>query len=366
MTILRRIMDIPSPEVPSVTALGIDDFSFKRGRNFGTILVNLSNHKVIDLLPERNVESAAAWMQRHPEIEYVSRDRGNDYTQATRADAPQATAVADRFHVLKNLIESIEPVVASCYKELRRAQEPLPAPPVSHAKEWRQASAPQHEHQRMTRLATNQGRYAEMLELQKRGVKTSEIAQRLGVTTRTIQNWIKRGGCPGSQRRQHRKSIFDPYAPYVFSRWNKGCRDVSLLHQEIQAQGFSGSIRVVYRFIQTLRHQGTVELPVHPILNRISVREALWLIAHPSDELNEAELVDLKMLCEASARLSTLHSLIQAFERIVRKREGHQLEHWKQQVAESGIAEVQRFVKGLERDKEAVLAGLTLVYSNGQ
>ncbi len=111
MTILRRVMALATPEASKVTTLGIDDFSFKRGRTFGTILVDLSTHQVIDLLPERKVESAAAWMQSHPEIEYVSRDRGNDYAQAARAGAPQARAVADRFHVYKNLVEAIEPVV---------------------------------------------------------------------------------------------------------------------------------------------------------------------------------------------------------------------------------------------------------------
>jgi transposase len=70
-------------------------------------------------------------------------------------------------------------------------------------------------------------------------------------------------------------------------------------------------------------------------------------------------------LRETSQELATLHSLVQSFGQIVRKREGHRLEDWKKQVTKSGIAEVQRFAKGIERDKEAVLAGLTLTYSNG-
>ncbi len=81
MTILRRIMSMPGETSAMVTALGIDDFSFRRGRKFGTILVDLSAHQIVDLLPERKVESAAAWMRSHPEIQYVSRDRGQDYAQ---------------------------------------------------------------------------------------------------------------------------------------------------------------------------------------------------------------------------------------------------------------------------------------------
>ena len=101
------------------------------------------------------------------------------------------------------------------------------------------------------------------------------------------------------------------------------------------------------------------------MLSRISVREALWLIARPFDELESEERADLSELCQSSAPLATLHSLVQAFGQIVRKREGHRLDDWKQQVQISNIAELQRFAKGLERDKEAVLAGLTEIYSNG-
>lgn len=365
MTILRRIMELSTPATPSVTVLGVDDFSFKRGRRFGTILVDLSTHQVIDLLPERKSESTAAWMQNHPEIRYVSRDRGNDYAQAAREGAPQAASVADRFHLYKNLVEAIEPAVARCYREMRTAQEPLPEPQVPKVKEWRQAPAPGDERQRLARLATNQERYTQILELQKRGVGQEEIARRLGVTKRTIQNWNKRGSCPGSKRRKKRKSLFDPYAPSVLSRWKQGCRNVPILWQEIQSQGFHGSIQTVYRFTRTLR-QEPVELPALSVVNRISVQEALWLIARPFADLDADERADLSELCQASTRLATLHLLVQSFGQIVRKREGHRLEDWKQQVAESGFTEVQRFAKGLERDQEAVLAGLTLIYSNGQ
>jgi transposase len=94
-------------------------------------------------------------------------------------------------------------------------------------------------------------------------------------------------------------------------------------------------------------------------------RESLWLLARPLDNLEADERADLEALCQLSTELTALHLLVQAFGQIVRKREGHRLDEWKRQVAESGIAELQRFAKGLERDKEAVEAGLTLVYSNG-
>ena len=136
MTVLRRIMDLPTSAADWVVALGIDDFSFRRGRKFGTILVDLDAHAVIDVLAERSSQSAADWMRQHPEIDYVSRDRGKDYTQGASEGAPQAIQVSDRFHLMDNLVKAIEPEVARCYKHLRQAQLPLPTPSLPKADEW--------------------------------------------------------------------------------------------------------------------------------------------------------------------------------------------------------------------------------------
>lgn len=364
-TLLRRVMAMPSSPPGPVSSLGIDDFSFRRGRKFGTILVDLDRHQVIDLLADRKTETAAAWMQTHDEIEIVSRDRGENYAAAARKGAPQAIQTADRFHLTKNLVEAIEPLVARCYKEIRKAQVPLPPSALPKAKEWRQALDTSAEGNRLARLAYNQERFQQVIDLQRRGVKQEEIARRLGISQRTLQRWIEQGASPGSVRRRKRRSIFDPYAPYVLTRGPQGCRDVPLLWQEIRDQGFPGKIRTVYRFIRTLR-LGPVELPAPSVLDRVPVQEALWLIVRPLDALQADERADLQELRHASQELERLHTLVQSCGQMVRKLEGHRLPGWIKQVTDSGLADVQRFAKGLERDKAAVLAGLTLVYSNGQ
>jgi transposase len=100
MTIIRRLMALPDEPVEQVVELGIDDFAFRRGQKYGTILVDMVSHKVIDLLPDRTSVTAAAWMARHPEIALVSRDRGGEYASAAREGAPQAIQCADRFHLM--------------------------------------------------------------------------------------------------------------------------------------------------------------------------------------------------------------------------------------------------------------------------
>ena len=120
-TILRRIMDLPSPSKSFVQLLGIDDFSFRRGFRFGTILVNLETHRIIDLLPDRLSDTSADWMKQHPEITLVSRDGSSTYASAASEGAPQALQCSDRFHLCKNLTEATQLLLARCQAEMLAA-----------------------------------------------------------------------------------------------------------------------------------------------------------------------------------------------------------------------------------------------------
>lgn len=98
MTILRRIMALPNEPVGRTPQIGIDDFSFRRGRKFGTIVVDLQTHRVLDVLADRTADTSASWLASHPEIELVSRDRGGDYATAVRKALPAATLSLPHFY----------------------------------------------------------------------------------------------------------------------------------------------------------------------------------------------------------------------------------------------------------------------------
>lgn len=168
-------------------------------------------------------------------------------------------------------------------------------------------------------------RFKQIKELQLRGLSQKEIAEWLAIGVRTVQRWQKREEHTTSQPRRKRRSAFDPYASYVLSQWQQGNRDIGLLFQEIQNQGFKGSIRVAYRFVKSLRQQ-SLPLPAPSVLDRISVQKAIWLIARSYEKMKADERTNLQELCQASQELSDLHTLAQAFGRIVRKREGYQLQ----------------------------------------
>src|SRR5947207_5895560 len=107
-TMLWSLFLVPLPQVGKVRVVGVDDWSWRRGKRFGTILVNLETHKIVDLLADREAESVRRWLAAHPQVEVVSRDRGKTYIDGATSGAPQATQVADRWHIISNLGDAVE------------------------------------------------------------------------------------------------------------------------------------------------------------------------------------------------------------------------------------------------------------------
>jgi transposase len=109
--------------------LGVDDWAFRKGRYYGTILVDLERRCVVDLLPDRRAETLAQWLKEHRGVEIIARDRGGAYAEGARQGAPDAVQVADRWHLLQNLADALEAALARDQRALREAAA-VSAPPV--------------------------------------------------------------------------------------------------------------------------------------------------------------------------------------------------------------------------------------------
>jgi transposase len=370
-TILRRIMELPDTLTSSVLLLGIDDFAFRRGYRFGTILVDLESRRVVDLLPDREAETSAQWMRQHPDITVVSRDRGSEYAKAASAGAPQATQCADRFHMVKNLTEATQLLLARCQAEIletfktNEAHPDQSTKPVLSVEEWR---PPEPAHVKKARLARRSGRYAryqQVVALHEQGMKSQEIANLVGLSDRTVRDWLKQGTFPEVRSRRKKHSSFDTFAPYVLSRWQEGVKNGLVLWHEIKEQGYTGSDRSVYRYLKTLKlAEVKAAVSLHR-LKKFSANTAVWLFVRDPDTLDEVEQEDLMAFCLASPTLERAYDLVQEFLSLVHKREGARLDTWLAKVAQSGLAELQSFACGIEKDKDAVRAGLTWSINNG-
>lgn len=120
-TILRLLSRLPLPERSTPKILGVDDFAFRKGQQYGTILLDLEQHQPIALLPDRSAQTLVTWLEAHPGIEILSRDRSKTYKGAMTRGAPNAIQVADRFHLLQNLEESLEKVFQTQLQVLQQA-----------------------------------------------------------------------------------------------------------------------------------------------------------------------------------------------------------------------------------------------------
>ncbi len=367
-TILRRIMALPDNSPGVILFLGIDDFSFRRGCRFGTILVNLESRRVVDLLPDREAETSAAWMRQQLDLMVVSRDRGGTYASAAAQGAPQATQCADRFHLLKNLGEAVEDLLARHLSASRKRQVEVAL--EEQTPSWLPERTARRSHTsedlpsayQQDRLA----RYQQMLQLHEQGMTQGAIAQQIGVSLNTVRRWLV-SGCPETARGPY-VSRLDPYLPYLFQRWAQGCQNIAQLFRELEARGYRGSYASVHdNLVRRLQFGGRktsidASSKTPPLA---TPRQAAFLFLRRPEKLRVEEQEMLAKLRQIHSEVDLAYDLVQQFAQMLRERLGERLDAWLAQVQSSELPELQSFAAGIERDKDAVRAGLTWWISNG-
>ncbi len=291
-TSLRRIMALASHASPQVSLLGIDDWSLRRGRTFGTILVDLMSHTILDLLPDRTAEAAAAWMRKHPEIEVVSRDRGGDSASAAAAGAPHATPWADRFQRIKNLREALEGVLAlhlAAHRNGLAAKSSTPPLLAGHPRRPAKRS-PKEAHQKQARREERLALSNQVVALRKLGLSQAAIAKQMGIGHATVSRWLGSGTFPEQQPRARRTHL-DPHLPFLRDRWEAGCHTLAQLYRELVAHGYTHSYESVYEQLVRLLPEGRKNPQASDLLPRppLLARDASFLFLRRSEELSAEE-----------------------------------------------------------------------------
>ena len=368
--LLARIRATPLTVGATPRVLGIDDFAFRRGRRYGTILVDLERHRPVDLLPERSAPVVAAWLTAHPGVEIISRDRGGDYAVGAREGAPEAVQIADRFHLIKNLSEVVERVVR---RHAQVVEQQTATTPLAHSV----ATAPPRSETQQTHQQVNtilRRRYEAIHALAARGLSGQQIARELGLHRHTVERNLRLPSCPERARHPRRPTLLDPYEPYLHVRWAEGCHNARRLWREIVAQGFPGSYQPVSRFATYLRlqeHHASEALAVgtsalHPTGQRgLTVREAVSLLLRLRATLTPDEVLTRTRICQAHPDIARTDVLLVAFKQVFRERDPQALAAWLHEADHCGVSELRTFAIKLRQDLPAVQAAVVSPFSQG-
>ncbi len=389
-TLLRLAKSLGPSEVKAPELLGVDDFAFKRGRTYGTLLVDLQTHRPIDMLPERTADALSLWLRTHPGVLLISRDRSTEYARGATDGAPEAVQIADRFHILLNLREAVERALKRIHAELIEQQNASGHDLASRYK--RRRSQTEIAASKVSRLR-RQARYEEVVSLYKQGMSILGIAEQLRMSRSTVRNFVYAGAFPERANVLRTKSLLDPYVPYLEQRLAQVCRNANQLWRELVAQGFKGDYKLVNRWLSprrekpgrkhSLREKEILGLTEeeeagtsspHPQRMETSEgvqpaaleapRHLVWLLLRDASSLENKEQRTLDLIRQHPL-VERLYGLAQGFVKLMRERDVEAFDPWIENSLRCAIPDVESFATGLQKDYEAVKTSLLLPYSNG-
>jgi transposase len=366
-TLLNHIRSTHLQDHETPRVLSVDDFAFRRGTRYGTVLVDLERRELVDVLPDRSADTFARWLSEHPGVEVVSRDRGGEYAEAAKRAAPHAVQVADRFHLLKN----VRDVVSRVFSQHEEVLDLVPTP-AHHLQRLTNLRLDRETSKERTREKTRE-LFESIHALSKKGMKNAQIARTLGIHRHTVEKYLAFKKPPQRHHFTKKVSAIAPYEDYILGRWEQGCRNATQIWREISEQGYPGAYENVVRITRYLKEQQRLakSLPDRP--PGILASHAAGILVKRPENRSDQEIKTLK-------RLKTIHrvterccALFEQFAGMLRDKEQtseeqvrRRLQEWIDQAKASGIAELKAFAVKLLQDKEAVVAAIVLPYTQGQ
>ncbi|MBO0791482.1 MAG: transposase, partial [Ktedonobacteraceae bacterium] len=331
--------------------------------------------------------------------------------------APQAEQEADKFHLLKNLRERLADVATRRHSNLpiiaEARSDAIPArargrksphgstdteaagaessekhyrtiPPTPYA---RPPCGPTPEVQKQERRARRIGLYEDVHLLAKQGVGIRAISRQLKMCRQAVRRYLQAKEFPEIALPPPRGSILDPYKPYIFQRWQQGCRNSVQLYDEIKARGYSGCDSGLRNFLASVRKKhreaGSAEalafdeasgtlavkagLPPQPhVTRRMSPTRASWLMVSREEKLDERQRKSVEHIRQSHPDLEAAYQLAQQFVLMLAEHRVGDVDAWLVQAEESGLPELRKMAKGIRQDESAVRATFTSEWSNGQ
>jgi transposase len=338
---LRVLLSLPLPAVAVPRVLGIDDFALRRGHDYATILINAQTGQRVDVVAGRTADVVEAWLRAHPGVQVVCRDGSGAYGEAIRRALPGAIQAGDRWHLWHGLGEAVLKEVAA------------------HSSCWAAAGPPMKDG---IQAQTTAQRWQQVHDLLDKGTGLLECSRRLNLSLNTVKRYA-RAAEPARMIRapRYRATLVDPYRDHLRARRAEDpAVPVHQLLAEIRAQGYAGSMNLLYRYIT----QGRVEAD-RP---HLSPRRVTRLLLTRPDALSDDQAELLSQLTAACPEMTSLASLVRSFAVLLRPGPANDasLRDWIHAARAADLPSVHAFTRGLDLDISAAIAAVTLPFHNGR
>ncbi|MEM7372834.1 MAG: ISL3 family transposase [Bacteroidota bacterium] len=369
-TMLRIIFRSSTIGFDTPRVLGVDEWAFRKGHSYGTILVDLEKRKPIDLLPEKSAESFKDWLNNHPGVEIISRDRAGCYAEGAKEGAPDAIQIADRWHLLKNMGEVIERILRGKAPQIKLATYAYHGQ-EKEEKEEQPYQMLSYEEQTLSHAdSIRLANFLKVKQFQKEGKSIYYMSRELGIHRQTVRNYM---AAEEFSRRALARTAYPslrPHINYLKKRWGEGVHSPTQLWRELHEKDSSIKRGSVYRL--TKRLFGMVRGPRNQQVRHegkpptFSARKASILLSKNAEELTEEEKRFCATLRESCKEIQESYPAIQEFIQMIKHRKEEAWEDWIKKAQACQIPPMVNFVEKLLRDKDAVQAALTFPWSNGQ
>jgi hypothetical protein len=272
--------------------------------------------------------------------------------------------VADRFHLQKNLSETLERLFhrhREALQQIRVAGAASSSVPIATP-----IPRPERQGQREQARSKRMQRYEAVRQLYLQGISLSEMARRFHMGRMTVQKFAYADTYPETAAYRVKAGMLHPYEAYLRERWQQGSRNGAQLYREVVTMGYPGKRKQVARLVAYLRKQtqaGVTDFSAQP--QGLTPRAAVSLLMRRAENLTPEQEQALIQLRHIHPQIEQLMQLVESFLQMLRTLHGQQLEDWMQWVQQSTLREMQNFVEKLRQDRDAVQAGLTLKWSNG-
>lgn len=238
-TILRLIKKEVFIPLEGASAVGVDDWAFKKRKSYGSILVNLHTGKVIDLLPDREEVTLSDWLKKRPEIEVMSRDRFSNYQKAMTIGAPQAIQVTDRWHLLKNLSEAVQKVLIKYYNKTNIKLTEETQNEDNKTSCVQDISFDEKSSSKTDQDGVRLQRFKELKALQGKGYSIRAMSRHLNMSRQTIKKYLDMETLP--RKSYGSNNAIERFFPYIKTRMEKEPTIfLTTLWEELKSKGYKG------------------------------------------------------------------------------------------------------------------------------